>query len=297
MKSVLFYSFKGGVGRTQTMINIAKYLSNEKNKKILIIDFDIYAPGISYLSDFDQDKKGKYYLLEYLLELFKGNPRDLYYEEYKKNLFIVPSSHTEHLSKYHSLLTELSQYLYSLKVSVEERKSSSTTVVDDLYKYIIKSIEKMNLNLDYVFFDSRTGITEVSDILFSNSLDLKVFVSSFNNQNINGTNNILKILSEQSGIKHNILRVLSPKPIDFDEKEYKEIEIRANLDNNELKSKFTWHGTHEVSYDTKIVTNDEDVWEDFTNECIYRKQIISIASKIDNICYSDDELESIISKI
>lgn len=43
MKTVIFYSFKGGVGRTQTMFNIAKYLSR-KNKKIALVDFDLYAP-------------------------------------------------------------------------------------------------------------------------------------------------------------------------------------------------------------------------------------------------------------
>ncbi len=40
---------------------------------------------------------------------------------------------------------------------------------------------------DYIFLDSRTGFTEISDILFSSQIDLKVIVSAYNKQNIKHT--------------------------------------------------------------------------------------------------------------
>lgn len=299
MKSILFYSFKGGVGRTQTMINVAKYLSQEKKKKIAIVDFDIYAPGISYLAKFDADKTNNKYLLSYLLNLFKKEPTGLYCEEYQKDLFIIPSSQVnDNLTEYHNNLTELSKYLYSLKTSVDERNTNTLTLADALFKYIMNSIEALDLEFDYVFFDSRTGITEVSDILFSNLVDLKVFVSSFNNQNIKGTNEILKILANQIGNKHKVLRVLSPKPISSDSSKFKEIESKANLENIlSLKEKFDWHGVFNVSYDTRIVSNDENVWEEFTDECKYRKEIISIANHFEVIFSNNDEMNSILNKV
>lgn len=51
-------------------------------------------------------------------------------------------------------------------------------------------------------------------------------------------------MANQKGPKHNILRILSPKPIDAPEEKFKEIEARANLDNKEfidLKGNFNWH--------------------------------------------------------
>ena len=60
MKSILFYSFKGGVGRTQTLLNVAKYLANDLGKKILIVDFDIYAPGVSYHLDLGKKEDEDY---------------------------------------------------------------------------------------------------------------------------------------------------------------------------------------------------------------------------------------------
>ena len=48
---VTFYSYKGGVGRTMAMANIAVLLA--KQKKVLIIDWDLEAPGLEkYFSGF-----------------------------------------------------------------------------------------------------------------------------------------------------------------------------------------------------------------------------------------------------
>ena len=39
-----FYSYKGGVGRSMALANIAVLLS-QKKKKVLIVDWDLEAPG------------------------------------------------------------------------------------------------------------------------------------------------------------------------------------------------------------------------------------------------------------
>ena len=284
MKTVLFYSFKGGVGRTQTMFNIAKYLSQKQNKKILLVDFDLYAPGLSYISDFKRigGNKDKKYLSEFLVETFQGDPSLRFYiDRIDKNLYLIPVYNMKNIRRYHDLLAELSQYLYSLKKAAEKRKEEISTPADSVFKYIVEIIKIQDDSFDYIFFDARTGITEVSDILFSNFLDIKVFISSFNEQNIQGTNDILDLLSEQVGMKHSVLRILSPKPIDEKRKEYKDIYKRANLDYNEkLRAKFNWLGTFEISYEEEIVTNDFNVWEELDDDSSYKKQIITIANQI-----------------
>lgn len=45
MYSVTFYSFKGGVGRSMAMMNTAFALI-EEGKKVLVVDFDLEAPGL-----------------------------------------------------------------------------------------------------------------------------------------------------------------------------------------------------------------------------------------------------------
>src|SRR6266571_2993520 len=46
---VTFYSFKGGVGRSMALINTAGILAG-RGFRVLVIDLDLEAPGLSYLS-------------------------------------------------------------------------------------------------------------------------------------------------------------------------------------------------------------------------------------------------------
>lgn len=297
MKSVVFYSFKGGVGRTQSMLNIAKYLTRECDKKVAILDFDIYAPGITYLAKFNGNKDNDY-LLKFLIKSVNGEESSLYYEEIEKNLFLIPSFNTDIIKRYHEVLTDFSQYLYSIRKAAEERVNKVTTPADDLVKLIIESVKEISSEFDYIFLDARTGITEVSDILFSNFVDLKVIISSYNEQNLKGTNHIIELLSEQKGLPHNILRILSPKPKDKDESKYQEIFLDANLDKDiELKRKLNWNGTLEISYEEKVVDNDVDLWDLLNVDCNYKKEIITIANKIDDILSNKTKISEILSRV
>src|ERR1051325_9490843 len=47
MRTITFYSYKGGVGRTLLLANVAKYLSRF-GQKVFAIDFDLEAPGLHY---------------------------------------------------------------------------------------------------------------------------------------------------------------------------------------------------------------------------------------------------------
>ena len=44
-KTITFYSYKGGVGRSMALINVACLLA-KKGKKVLMIDWDLEAPGL-----------------------------------------------------------------------------------------------------------------------------------------------------------------------------------------------------------------------------------------------------------
>jgi len=293
MKTVLFYSFKGGVGRTQSLLNIAKYLTEEKNKKIAIVDFDIYAPGLSYLSSNKKDID-KEYFLRYLVNLFEENEKkDIFTEQIAKNLTLVPAYGMQNIIPYHDLLTNLSKFLYSIKQSSNIETDSLSTIADNIFNVIKEDISKTG-DYDYIFFDARTGITEVSDILFSKDVDFKVIISSYNNQNIYGTNEILKILPKSAIRKHKILRVISPKP-DVDDSKLKGIVTQADLgDNLTLRNIFDWIGKPlEIPYEQEIVLNDINAWDRLGEDNLYKKSIKDIANTINN----EFDTESILNEL
>ena len=125
----------------------------------------------------------------------------------------------------------------------------------------------------------------MSDILFSHYVDMKVFISSYNKQNIYGTNEILKMLSEQSISRHKVLRVLSPKP-NINDSELEGIFAEADLVTEEsllkLRKVFDWRGTMEIPYENEIVINDFNVWDTIEDKNNYKKSIKDIANTIHN---------------
>src|SRR5256885_1401168 len=53
MKTITFYSYKGGVGRSLLLANVAKYLARF-GQKVFVMDFDLEAPGLSYKFQLDR---------------------------------------------------------------------------------------------------------------------------------------------------------------------------------------------------------------------------------------------------
>src|SRR6266480_4471335 len=47
---VTFYSFKGGVGRSMALVNTGGILAGRRGFRVLVIDLDLEAPGLSYLA-------------------------------------------------------------------------------------------------------------------------------------------------------------------------------------------------------------------------------------------------------
>ncbi|HRI35405.1 MAG TPA: P-loop NTPase, partial [Saprospiraceae bacterium] len=72
MSIVTFYSYKGGVGRSMALANIAFELS-KKGLSVLIVDWDLEAPGLErYFTNYIKDFNGNG-LLPLLFEFQKGN--------------------------------------------------------------------------------------------------------------------------------------------------------------------------------------------------------------------------------
>lgn len=284
-KTVLFYSFKGGVGRTQLLLNSAKYFAS-KGKKVLIVDFDIHAPGLSYWDSEYELKcaKKEDYLLNYILKYFKGQKtnKKIYVKKISENLSLVPIYDMTNIKPYQELLVEFSQFSYDLRAKMQDNISKNMKLSDVIFETIKNKLMETG-DYDYIFFDSRTGFTEISDVLFSREVDLKVLVSAYNKQNIKGINSVLDLIEEKS-VKHKILRVLSLKPENSDTKIIEQLKSEANLDDNKnLKNNFDWNNIMEIDYASAIVTNDFEIWENLENNNLYRNQVIDISNQIENI--------------
>jgi len=195
MKTITFYSYKGGVGRTLALANIAKRLS-EFQKKVCIIDFDLEAPGVHHKFknniNIESIKKG---VVDYIDYYTKNNkvpnsiqdfitPINFNNKKFKNIDFIAAGNVMS--EKYWKILFKIDW------ASLFYRKEGlGVALFVDLKERIRKELKP-----DYLLIDSRTGISEISGISLSIFADEIVLFAANNDENIWGIKQVLKSLSK-----------------------------------------------------------------------------------------------------
>ncbi len=180
MYVVTFYSFKGGVGRSMAMMNCAASLV-EQGKKVLIVDFDLEAPGLDTFNlDWGRraNRKGVVdYVAEYLStdvapKLDEYVHKGSFKKDSKGELWLMPAG--KRSADYHYKLNSINwRYLYEYK--------DGYLLFENL-----KAQWKNSLSPDYVLVDSRTGHTDVSGICTRQIPDAIVLLFFPNKQNLSG---------------------------------------------------------------------------------------------------------------
>ncbi|MGF6754904.1 tyrosine-protein kinase family protein [Paraburkholderia sp. GAS42] len=178
MYVVTFYSFKGGVGRSMALVNVAVQLA-EAGKKVLLVDFDLEAPGLATF-DLTRPKSSVPGIVDYVHEYVstamapdfssyvykttelagKGEiwvmPAGLHSEDYAPRLNCIDWAH---------LYAEQEGYL----------------MFEDLRRQW-----ESKLDPDYVLIDSRTGHSDIEGICTRQLPDAVCMLFFPNEQNLLG---------------------------------------------------------------------------------------------------------------
>jgi cellulose biosynthesis protein BcsQ len=193
MQVVTFYSFKGGVGRTMSMVNVAVELALA-GRRVLLVDFDLEAPGLDTfnLPRPQADVPG---LVDYVSEYLEtGVAPDFESFAYKSplvgvekgQLWIMPSGKQDDF--------------YAARLSAINWKELYEQKDGYLLFENLKSQWHSVLQPDYVFIDSRTGHTDVGGICTRHLPDSVVVLFFPNEQNRRGLQKVVKeIRLEESG--------------------------------------------------------------------------------------------------
>jgi MinD-like ATPase involved in chromosome partitioning or flagellar assembly len=175
MHIVTFYSYKGGVGRSMALVNAAAVLA-QRGRKVLIVDFDLEAPGISTYKPFAclTDAKGVVeYVSEYIETAAAPNAEDFIVASKlgDANIWAMPAGKRNR--EYAIRLSSIDwQSLYSIQ--------SGYLFFEDLKE------QWKALKFDYVLIDSRTGHTDVGGICTRQLPDAVVVMFFPNDQNLVG---------------------------------------------------------------------------------------------------------------
>jgi len=200
-----FYSYKGGVGRTSALVNVAYRLAR-KGKRVFILDFDLEAPGVDSYGLTGSSELGEG-LVEYIARFMRTGQVpalrefvvDCSYEGTSGKLFVMPAGRKD--ESYKSALSGLDwKLLY--------RQKQGYLLIENL-----KSAIQEEFKPEYLLVDSRTGLTDISGICTLQLPQLVVLLFSLNQQNIGGIAPILKAIKGNKLGKHiSTLLVASPVP-------------------------------------------------------------------------------------
>ena len=204
---VTFYSYKGGMGRTTAMIACAMDLAINHNKKVVVIDCDLEAPG--YLNFFDLSdhidlREGRvnglveffsdsqFYsspdqidINDYMINVGLGNTKSESFENLE-NIWLVPAGNLNEVFSEPDNSAYRNDYLEGLS----RINLSKVEFVVNSFELLFAKI-KETVNPDIILLDSRTGFNDIfgTAALYLSSCVVGFF--GFNRQTQPGLFNLL----------------------------------------------------------------------------------------------------------
>lgn len=180
---VTFYSYKGGVGRSMALANIAVLLAR-RGLRVLAVDWDLEAPGLErYFSYFPIEIRGTG-LLSMFIGAAKGGGAD-----YKDFICEVNCDADHPLSFLPSGRDQDSEYannLESFDWADFFRNKNGGRFVEDLRT-------RWRKDFDIVLIDSRTGLSDTGGICTIQLPDIVVAMFTANHQSLYGTRDVLRL--------------------------------------------------------------------------------------------------------
>ena len=209
---VAFYSYKGGVGRTLALANCARVLA-AGGKQVLLMDFDLEAPGLQHFEVFRPKKAKEDTALpgfsEYLKDCLKNGPPSAltpYIHESQRHkadkgkIWLMPAGCHEE-PDYLSFLNGKSwSDFYSLQEGYKTLENLRGQIVEEYRP-------------DYVLMDARTGLSEIGGIATHQLADIVVLVFNLNAQNLAGALRVFKSIQQSAPMNPKVILVASPVPV------------------------------------------------------------------------------------
>lgn len=223
---IAFHSYKGGVGRTLSLIALTREIAETytDKKKVLVIDADIEAPGLTWMLNGDAGNVPISYLDVLGLMHFHKMDQELAENIAKlirKSNFVIETESLE-VEEYFLPVYRLKNQAMNLFSTPEKIIASQEN------KFIVTEFMAQigaALGVDLILVDLRAGITEFSAPYLFDSRVQKYIVSSTSMQSVRGTQTILNQIFEKTPlVLQNTKILLTMIPRDMEESTIHQIE-------------------------------------------------------------------------
>jgi len=273
------YSFKGGMGRSTTLAYLA-YFYYMMGKKIVVLDCDFEAPGITSMFFSQEERRKKAGVLDYLIDLNVDDKPKL--DDY--NLKLKESENSGFLCLFPSGI-DFNTENYINKISKIDFNSQTYT------KAFTKLVDNINNTLkpDLIFVDLRAGINESNGFILKDMSNMNFLFFNSEEQNEDGLKVILNSLNGMTNyhIVNSTIRHYSPKVREIEEEKFvnfmntlkkgiKLLKIKwlPELAQNDIKS-FV-EAQYQLSFQTDSEYEMKDIVNTISKEYFYEEQEIKI---------------------
>jgi MinD-like ATPase involved in chromosome partitioning or flagellar assembly len=181
-----FYSFKGGVGRTMAVANVATLLARS-GKSVLIIDWDLEAPGLhKFFVDRDPHLAAalavKPGIIEILTSVKEGKPLD-----WKECVVSIGNLGASRLD-----LINAGRWSQNYSENLQQIDWAELYERHEIGELFERLRDEWKKTYDYVLLDSRTGVTDIGDVCTAVFPDVLVVLFVTNVQNLEGSRYIIE---------------------------------------------------------------------------------------------------------
>ncbi|MGC6596213.1 ParA family protein [Escherichia coli] len=189
-KFCAFHSFKGGVGRTTSLMTYASAaLDNDNVKKILLIDGDLEAPGLTLWLDAENLGKVTYTNFLEAIQFSEGKFEatiDFFAKELRKNSISIDGNSKEIFVLPSALSLES---IMDMPVTPDHisKNIDNPYILSDLLRLLGNKLE-----VDVILIDLRAGLSELSSPLIFDPRVEHFFVSTIAKQSVVGIGEVLK---------------------------------------------------------------------------------------------------------
>lgn len=224
---LVFYSFKGGVGRSTALAAFAIQRAR-MGERVAVIDFDLDAPGVGVLLAVDENgRTAPWGVLDYLLERPYGrvNLDDYFHVCRRENvtgtgeIAVFPAARVD--ERY---LSKLSRMDFELPTE-DEGKHPLILLLEQI---------RLELNPSWVLIDSRAGLSDPAGFLLGGLAHMYVLFGTTSEQSWQGIRLIIKRLGAERVVRNKIqLNCLLIQAMVTSDKDAAEAAIKRFTDRSE----------------------------------------------------------------
>lgn len=193
MQTITFYSYKGGVGRTLVVANIAKYLARF-GQKVFALDFDLESPGLHYKFRLDREEETNT-IERGVVDYIHSFTEEGQVPESLAGYVIEVEPRTESGGSIHFMpagnVPSSEHWRKLARINWHELFYSKGAKGIPLFLELKATIET-EFAPDYLLIDSRTGVTEIGAVAITLLPDKVVCLLINNLENLEGARAVLR---------------------------------------------------------------------------------------------------------